>query len=265
MISRTLTHARNLLLAALLCACGGGGGASTSPATTAPPAPADPATLAILMFGNSHTAFNDLPGMLRAMLLAGRPGRSVAITVAPTFLTLEERFNDPASRTLFARQTWSAVILQAQQYSQSGNYQYSTAEAIAWVRMARQAGSLPVMFPEWPRLGINETQRIFDLHVSIAQQAAACVPPIPQAFDRAAQQFPSLVLHNPDGNHSSPAGAFLAALMLYATLTGNAPLDLPLLPAFPVDAASQASLRAVADQQVRAISPRMWCPADSSL
>jgi len=247
-----------LLLAAALAACGGGG------STAAPPPPVT-ADITILMFGNSHTAFNSLPDMLAAMVRAGRPGKSVAVSVAPGFLFLDERLNDPVSMAMFNGQKWSAVILQAQRYSTSGTVDYSIAEAVELVRRTRQMPALPVMFPEWPRLGINETQRIYDLHVSIARQQAACVPPIPQAFDLALARYPALVLHASDGNHSSPAGAFLAALVLYATLTGKAPLGLPQLDGFGVDAATQASLRGVADDQVRLLSPRLYCPNDGTL
>ncbi|UUZ46550.1 hypothetical protein LP420_21650 [Massilia sp. B-10] len=55
-------------------ACGGGGSSSATP----PPVAAD---ITILMFGNSHTAFNQLPNILQAMVRAGRPGKTVSVTV----------------------------------------------------------------------------------------------------------------------------------------------------------------------------------------
>lgn len=70
------------------------------------------------------------------------------------------------------------------------------------------------------------------------------------------------MLHDPDGNHSAPAGAFLTALVLYATITGLSPLDLPHLAQFSVDAGTQQTLRAMADETVRSIPPRMHCPND---
>jgi hypothetical protein len=258
------------LLLFVLAGCGSGGGTAAPAAPAATPAAAASLTsaetkaadLRILMMGNSHTVVNALPAMLGAMLRAGRPGKTVAIVVAPNLGTLEEHFRNSTTRALFEAQSWSAVVLQAQQYSQSGLFEYSINEAVQWSQMARTARAVPVMFPEWPRLGLDETSRIFELHVRIAKLAPACVAPIPQAFDLSMARMPGLVLHDLDGNHSSPNGAFLAALVLYATLTGNAPLALPELASFGVDGATQAKLRVVADDQVKLISPRQYCPTD---
>jgi hypothetical protein len=109
---------------------------------------------------------------------------------------------------------------------------------------------------------VPETQRIYDLHVSIAQKQPACVAPIGQAWDLALARDPTLILHDADGNHSAPAGAFLTALILYATITGLSPLDVPQMPQFPVSADVQTALRGVADETVRMIPPRYWCPLD---
>ena len=144
---------------------------------------------------------------------------------------LEERVHDAPSIDLLHSQNWSFVILQAQKYSTSGQFDYSTEEAKELIRMSRAQHAVPVMFPEWPRKDVDETQRIYDLHVSIAQAEPACVAPIGQAWDLALARDPTLTLHASDGNHSAPAGAFLAALVLYATITGLSPLDLPNVPA----------------------------------
>jgi hypothetical protein len=119
------------------------------------------------------------------------------------------------------------------------------------------------MFPEWPRLGVAETARIYDLHMSIAVKEPACVAPIGQAWDRALAGYPSLVLHAADGNHSAPAGAYLTALILYAMVTGNASVDVSDLPIVGVDSTTQAQLRAVASETINAISPRIGCPNDT--
>jgi hypothetical protein len=257
MIARTWLTA----LVLLLTACGGGGDTQRGGATSGPPAAT--ADISLLFMGNSHTSVNDLTKMVADMVRAGRPGKSVASVEAPGWMFLDERLNDAPSLTLLRSQQWSVVILQAQKYSESGQFQYSTEEAKELVRLSRAQHAVPIMFPEWPRRGIDETQRIFDLHVSIAQAQPACVPPIPQAFDLALARDPTLTLHAADGNHSAPAGAFLAALVLYATITGLSPLDLPPLPQFPVSTAVQATLRGIAAETVQTVPPRMWCPGDA--
>ncbi len=252
-----------LLIAVFAGGCGSGssGGANTS-AGTDPPIVPTAADFSLLFMGNSHTSVNNVPAMVAAMVRAGKSGKSVVAVEAPGSMFLDQRVKDTATLNLLRSQNWSYVVLQAQQYSSSGQFTYSTAEAEELVRLSRRQNAVPVMFPEWPRQGINETQRIFDLHVSIARNEPACVPPIPQSWDLALARYPTLTLHAADGNHSAPAGAFLAALVLYATITGQPPSGLPALTQFDVDADTQAKLRAVATETVQTISPRLYCPND---
>jgi hypothetical protein len=254
-------------LALFIAACGGGGsddsqggGATSGPPPAPPPVVAD---ITLLFMGNSHTSANDLTTMVADMVSAGEPDQSVGWTVAPGSMFLDERLEDEPTMTLLQSQDWSFVILQAQKYSSSGQFEYSTEEAKELIRISRDQHAVPVLFPEWPREGIDETQRIYDLHVSIAQAEPACVAPIPQAFDLAMARDPTLTLWASDGNHSSPSGAFLAALVLYATITERSPLELPSMPQFPVDASVQDTLRGVAAETVETVPPRMWCPGDA--
>lgn len=257
----------NRFLAVLLLAltsCGGGGGdGGAAPQSPAPPVTVTIAEVTLLFMGNSHTSVNNVPAMVTAMVRAARPGKSVMSAEAPDWMFLEERAVHTPSLALLRDRSWTYVVLQAQKYSSSGQFEYPTTGAEALVRMARVQKSLPILFPEWPRQGINETQRIFDMHVSIARKEPACVAPIPQAWDLALARYPTLVLHNADGNHSAPAGAFLAALIIANTMTGYAPDLLPYLPGFGVDEETQRKLRGVAAETVLVYRPREFCPADN--
>lgn len=250
------------VLVLFLAACGGGGGDTQRGGSVSGPSPVT-ADIALLFMGNSHTSFNDLTRMVADMVRAGKPGMTVASVEAPGWFFLEDRVHDTPSMDLLRSQNWSFVILQAQKYSSSGQFEYSTEEAKELIRISRAQHAVPVMFPEWPRKNVDETQRIFDLHVSIAQAEPACVAPIPQAWDLALARDPTLTLHDSDGNHSAPAGAFLAALVLYATITGQSPLNLPTFSQYPVGAPLQATLRGIAAETVATIPPRMWCPGDT--
>jgi len=251
-----------VVLAFSLAACGGGGGSDAPQASTPPPTIAA-AEITLLFMGNSHTSVNNVPGMVTAMVRAARPGKSVASAEAPDWMFLEERVGHAPSLALLRERNWTYVVLQAQKYSSSGQFEYPTSQAEELIRMARAGKSLPILFPEWSRFGIPETDRIFGLHVSIARKEPACVAPIPQAWDLALARHPTLVLHNPDGNHAAPAGSFLAALVLANTMTGFPPDQLPFLPGLGVDEATQGQLRRVAAETVLAYRPRTWCPADA--
>jgi hypothetical protein len=256
-----------LFLAALmlaLAACGGGGGSTqtTTPPPPPPPAPPVVADITLLFMGNSHTDFHNVPESVAAMVRAARPGRTVHVEVAPGWMFLNARSADPATLELLQGRRWSFVVLQAQEYSSSGLFEYPIDGAVGLARRARASGAVPILFPEWPRFGVSESQRIFDLHVSIAMREPACVAPIPQAFDLSRARHPTLRLHDVDGNHSAPPGAFLAALVIAATMTGTAPDTLPFIDRPRVDADTQALLRRVAAETVLAYNPRQYCPAD---
>jgi len=252
-------------VSALLLAACGGGSQSNENGLEAVSSPSDPpAAINVLMMGNSHTIANQLPQQLQALLRAGSQGRSVAVVVAPGSMFLDERLADRQSMDLLRSRAWTAVVLQAQKYSTSGQYSYSTAEAQTLVREVRKVKALPVLFPEWPRQGVPETETIYNLHVSIARQQPACVAPIGQAWDVAETRMPALNLYASDGNHSSPAGAYLSALMLYTTITGKSPLGLPALEN-SITAAAQEQLGRVVAETVQAVSPRQYCPGDQAL
>ena len=256
---RRLLAGLMLGMAAGLAACGGGqspASGSTGNASTA--------DISVLMMGNSHTSLGALPEQLSQLLQAGFPGKSVAVVVAPGWMFLDERANDQATLALLQSQRWTAVVLQAQKYSSSGLVDYPTDGAEQLVKSSRAQSALPVMFPEWPRLGVDETQRIYTLHVGIAQKQPACVPPIGQAWDLALQRHPPLRLHDPDGNHANTAGAYLSALLLYAGLTGGSPRTLPNL-SFGVSAETQALLRSAAADTLSQVSARQHCPNDAPL
>ncbi len=247
-----------------MAVCAALAGAACGTSDTAPAAPAAQVDMAVLMMGNSHTSMHDLPQQLAQLLQAGLGGRTVGIAEAPGWMFLDERLTHAPAQALLRSRSWTVVVLQAQKYSSSGQFTYPTAPAEELVRQVRSGGALPVLFPEWSRRGIDETQRIFGPHVAIAQKEAACVAPIGQAWDLALQRHPALVLHAADGNHAAAAGAYLTALVLYAAVSGASPLDTPTL-ANGVAPEVQAQLRQVAADAVLAVNPRSLCPQDVPL
>lgn len=242
----------------LLAACGGGG-------TQAPANAAEAADMPLLFMGNSHTEMHDVPATVAALVHLVRPGKTVLAIRAPAIQFLEDHAQDATTLSLLRLRPWRAVVLQAQKISSSGQFEYPTAPAEALALEARQRGAVPVLFAEWPRRGVAEMQRTFDIYLGIARRQPACVAPVGQAWENALLQWPLMPLHEADGNHANAHGAFLAALVLASTLTGAAPLDFPALPSMTVDATTQARLRSAAAQAVAAVPPRALCPGDPLL
>src|SRR3954471_13310662 len=116
------TMFRALIAAFLLTACSGGGGGGNSPTPDPPPTAAPQVSL--LFMGNSHTAVNGLPQMVAAMVRAAWPGRTVEAVEAPGWMFLEERARDAPSLALLRSRAWKFVVLQAQEYSSSGMFEY---------------------------------------------------------------------------------------------------------------------------------------------
>ncbi len=202
----------------------------------------------ILFLGNSHTRNHNVPEMVKVMMLAAEPNAVVDYRIAPGIKFLDERLRDSRTLKLLDKNDLSHVVLQAQKYSQSRRKYYSTKEAEKLVAMAHKKSAKAVMFPEWGQRGRKwEAQYVHDIYEGIAKRSNACIAPVGLAWDHALSQKP-LKMHAADGNHANHTGAFLSALVLFETITGNPASALPNLSTFDVPFDTQALLRNVASQ-----------------
>jgi len=247
-----------LALTVVLGACGDGGSGSAAASQEIAAVPAD---VAVLMIGNSHTVGAGLPAKLQALLEAALPGRRVLVAVAPSSAFLDEHLQDAGTLEMLAARRWQAVVLQAQKYSASGQIDHPTTAAEELVRRARLQGAVPLLYPEWARKGIDESERIWALHSGIAERARACVAPIPQAWASALSADPALPLHGADGNHASDTGAQLTAWVLMATLTNLSPATVGDVPGGG-GAGLQQKLRAAASAVLALQNGRASCPGE---
>jgi hypothetical protein len=229
-----------VVVAVVLAGCSGAPAARPDRAATRTPDPAGDGVLRILFVGNSHTANHDVPGTVARLLRQARPGSRVEVEREPTNLHLQERSTHEPTLRLIAARPWDYVVLQAQDYSMSGRYDYPTSGAIELAERVRAAGAEPVLFAEWARRGIDETARILQTYGTVAKLGDACLPPVPEAFDLVR----GVELRAPDGNHSSEAGAALAAAVIAGALQGEPVAVDPRL-----DDAAARALSAVAEDR----------------
>jgi len=196
----------------------------------------------VLLMGNSHAA--GLRSTLEHLLILGQPGKSIDVQLAPNPGFLEDRVNDGGSEQKLECEQWTHVILQAQKYSSSGTMTYPTTAAEYWIRGSKELGATPIMFPEHPRKDNTwEGQALWDLHSGIAARENTCVAPVGLVWDEVIFRDPSLVLHQPDGNHAAQTGLLLTALVFYQIITGESVESLPALSEFNIDPVTEQMMK----------------------
>ncbi|WPB57349.1 hypothetical protein [Xylophilus sp. GOD-11R] len=93
--------------------------------------------------------------------------------------------------------------------------------------IVRRHGARPVFFMSWAYEDQPDmTEPLAEAYGRIGRDNAAQVVPAGLAFARSRQAHPDIGLYDADKRHPSPAGSYLAAATLYATLFGRSPVGL---------------------------------------
>jgi hypothetical protein len=91
----------------------------------------------------------------------------------------------------------------------------------------RKHGAEPVLFMSWAYADKPEmTKELAEAYVSTGNELKAMVIPAGLAFARSIVKRPDISLYAPDKRHPSPAGSYLAAATIYASLFGKSPVGL---------------------------------------
>lgn len=175
--------------------------------------------LAILFVGNSHTGTHGVPALVEEFLDSDPSTEARVLLITSDFLSTAAN-NDRLVEEIDSGR-WDVVVLQGQEVSQSHTIDYSRAGAIALAQASEAAGSRPMLFSEWSRRDIDETEYIEAIYEQIADASGAEVIPIGRAWDRFLVTAPGYPLWGSDGNHSSPEGALLAAATIAYAIAGS--------------------------------------------
>lgn len=194
----------------------------------------------ILFIGNSRTYTHEMPYMVREMAdsagadkkyqirMYARPGRS-----------LREQWEDPETQRLIS-QEWDDVVLQEQS---AGHYEEYSADFHTYgaqlVRAAADKGSRPIMFVGWnystalfasaPGWESRYYQLIQDDHFRLSRETGAELANVGRVWRSVLAANPRFQLET-DGNHPSLHGSYLAALVIYAQLSGKSVADVRYVP-----------------------------------
>jgi polyhydroxyalkanoate synthesis regulator phasin len=180
----------------------------------------------VLFIGNSLTAGNDLPLLVEALSVAGGRPLSVAWVVYGG-VNLEDHWSRKTQDRITGS-NWKYVVLQQGPSSLAEG----RADLRKWTgrfdTVIRQAGGTTALYMVWPE---SRRRAVFPMVAESYRLAARDVGgvllPAGEAWLAAWRRKPSLALYGPDGFHPTPAGSYLAALAIYAGLTGGSPVGLP--------------------------------------
>ncbi len=227
-----------------------------------------PETPYVLFLGNSFTFYNDMPGMFEQLSHSGGIMADVYdLTEGSYRLSM---FCDPKDElgavTLEALEDydWDYVVLQEQSrlptapemvelemrpsaQDLDGRIRAANGQTVLLMTWAYEDGD------DWEWLGQRlvttreemQTQ-LAGTYIEVADELDALLAPAGIAFLRCAAEHPEIVLWDEeDGMHPAPAGTYLGACVLYATLYDQSPVGLEYVPE-ALDAETAAVLQQVA-------------------
>lgn len=191
----------------LLCV----GLASFLPART--PAQPSPELMRVLFLGNSLTAGNDVPGLVQE--LARQQGVLLeCIGVAPGGYDLSDHWN-AGHASLLTSGMYDILVLQQGPSTQPDSQIHLREWTVHWAGEARRREVQPALYMPWPvRTQTNGFTLVAQSYRNAALAADIPVFATGESWQQALQANSNLGLYTSDDLHATPAGSFLAAMVI---------------------------------------------------
>ncbi|MBI2215635.1 MAG: hypothetical protein HYU52_18460 [Acidobacteria bacterium] len=195
--------------------------------TVASSAGATDAPLRVLFLGNSLTYTNDLPLVVEA-LSASSVRHIRATTIAGPNYGLEDLWREAKVQEAIRSRRFDVVVMQQGPSALSS----SRSELVKWSKTfgaaIREHGAEPALYMVWPSLErMGDRQRVSESYRIAAKECGCRLLPAGDAWQAAAKAKASISLYGVDGFHPSREGTYLAALVIWAELTGEDPATAP--------------------------------------
>jgi len=183
--------------------------------------------LNILFIGNSLTYANDLPEMLKRMLiLAGVEVGHIESQSLPNY-GLPDHWQRGETRAQMRRIGWDITILQQGPSATEGR-PYLLDYAPLFSDQMAKVGSKTALYMVWPaRNRFFDFPGVSDSYRTAAINIKGLLYPAGEAWLEAWTQAPNLALYGGDGFHPSTLGTYLAALTMFEQLSGLSLESLP--------------------------------------
>lgn len=214
----------------LLLGCTSRTDRSPPPSTEASTDAGPSAMTRVLFIGNSYTYENSVPEMLKGFARALAPQTQLKTeSVLTGGATLRWLLTEGTASRRMAEGGWSHVVLQEQ--SLLGGMRI---DGVAYLgdpeplffpaarQLAAQAsavGAKPLFYMTWSRKANLAAQgHLTQAYARIASELGAALAPVGVAWERVRREHPELELYAQDGHHPGPAGSYLSACVLFASI-----------------------------------------------
>ncbi len=183
---------------------------------------------AVLFVGNSLTYVNDLPLIVQALAdSAGTPALAVASVAFPDF-SLQDHWLEGSARKRIRERSWDVVVLQQGPSALPESRELLLESVRLFAPEIRSSGATPALYSVWPqRDRAFDFQRSIESYTIAADDVNGMLLPVGSAWLAAWRRDPNLALYSSDGLHPTPAGSYLAGLVMHTVLSGQSPIGLP--------------------------------------
>lgn len=200
----------------------------------------DPRDLVRVLFvGNSYTRFNDLPGMVEVLGRSVRGGPALE-TSRETHMgyDLRNHWRHRRVRDRIESGRFDTVVIQGHSLAALRDPDGLVEHVRLFAEHADAAGVRTILFQTWarhPRSPVyrrypvedprDMLARIDAVYSGVARALRVPVAPVGRAWALANEALPNVRLHRRDGTHPDVPGTYLAACVLYGTITGRDPRE----------------------------------------
>ena len=214
----------------------------------------------VLFIGNSLTAANDLPAMVRELAQQNglRERVAVGLIAKPNF-SLEDHWNDGEALRAVRSGRWTHVVLQQGPSSLMESRGPLREWSKRFATEARATGAKILLCGVWPpRERLQFQPDVTESYRLAATDAGGELVAVGEGWRLAWEKDRQLPLYGPDGFHPSPLGTYLGALMFFERVTGRSSSGLQPPRSVRADA---KTLKLLEDSAHRALAPQHLAPS----
>ena len=171
----------------------------------------------ILFIGNSHTYFNDMPGLFKE--ICEENAKDVHVTMLTKGgMGLDYHAKEEQTKFNILYGEYDVVVLQhtAHPMGDLDEMRKGAQKIAGW---CKEAGSRVVLYQTWTEKGDEKSQEhMSKVYFDLGALLGADVAPVGDVWQKTRIEQPELELYYTDGAHASPEGSALAARVIFETV-----------------------------------------------